>query len=162
VTIATGEVLSCPLPRAASTTAASDIVNRSASGADLTGVRVVVVDDGATNRKLIQLLLGRRGAEIHTAENGAIALTQMEEHPADVVLLDMQMPVMDGYTAATAIRGRGFEGPIVALTAHAMKGDREKCERAGYSDYLSKPIDADLLVEKVAQLAAATRLTSVG
>ena len=151
--IATGEVRSCAVPRATSATASGEIVNRSASDADLTGLRVLVVDDGATNRKLIQLLLSRRGAEIHTAENGAIALTQMEQHPAHVVLLDMQMPVMDGYTAASELRRKGFEGPIVALTAHAMKGDREKCERAGCSDYLSKPIDADLLFAKVAQFA---------
>ena len=65
---------------------------------------------------------------------------------------------MDGYTAASENCAAGFEGPIVALTAHAMKGDREKCERAGCSDYLSKPIDADLLIAKVATLAAEPRL----
>ena len=161
VTMTTGQVRSGVFPRAASNTASGDIVERRESSVDLTGVRVLVVDDGPTNRKLIQLLLGRRGAEIHTAENGAVALAQMEENPADVVLMDMQMPVMDGYAATTELRRRGFEGPIVALTAHAMKGDREKCEQAGCSDYLAKPIDADLLIAKVVELADATRLAFI-
>jgi CheY-like chemotaxis protein len=118
----------------------------------------LVVDDGATNRKLIHLLLERRGAQVLTAENGEIAVRMASEHEFDVILMDMQMPVMDGYTATAELRSRGFTRPIVALTAHAMKGDREKCEQAGCSDYLSKPIDGDTLIAKVAQLAAPSDL----
>jgi PAS domain S-box-containing protein len=153
VTIAIGEVRTNPHAEAVPSNSCGDIVKQSACGVDLTGVRVLVVDDGVTNRKLIQLLLERRGAEIHTAENGKIALSQATEQPFDIVLMDMQMPIMDGYTATQELRRRGFTRPIVALTAHAMKGDREKCEQAGCSDYLSKPIDADALIAKVAELA---------
>jgi signal transduction histidine kinase/ActR/RegA family two-component response regulator len=134
---------------------AGDIGCTGTADNDLTGVRVLVVDDGVTNRKLVHLLLERRGAQVLMAENGAIALQKANDHEFDIILMDMQMPVMDGYTATSELRRSGFSRPIVALTAHAMKGDREKCEQAGCSDYLSKPIDADTLIAKVAQLAAA-------
>jgi signal transduction histidine kinase/ActR/RegA family two-component response regulator len=153
VTVATGELRqdrpSVPVPARSGASAA-----RLARDANLTGVRVLVVDDGATNRKLIKLLLSRRGAEIVTAENGEMALELAADRKFDVILMDMQMPVMDGYTASTELRRRGFSVPIVALTANAMTGDREKCEQAGCSDYLSKPIDGDTLIAKIAGLAA--------
>ncbi|TWT89891.1 Aerobic respiration control sensor protein ArcB [Pseudobythopirellula maris] len=123
-----------------------DVLVGERADADLGNVRVLLVDDGDTNRKLIALLLRRRGAEVVMAENGEIALRRFDENPADVVLMDMQMPVMDGYTASRKLRERGFEGPIIALTAHAMKGDRERCQEAGCSDYLSKPVNSDKLI----------------
>jgi signal transduction histidine kinase/ActR/RegA family two-component response regulator len=153
-TIATGELTSPMGAEPASDMPHEKPLCRDLAPADLTGIRILVVDDGATNRKLIKLLLSRRGAEIVTAENGAIALDQVAARTFDIILMDMQMPVMDGYTAATELRGRGFTGPIAALTAHAMKGDREKCERAGCDDYITKPIDGDRLVRKVAELVA--------
>ena len=152
--VATGNLKRKPSTGSASDTPVSDVKGVSTAGNDLTGARVLVVDDGATNRKLIRLLLERRGAKVLMAEDGAIALQMAEQHEFDVILMDMQMPVMDGYTAASELRRSGFTRPIVALTAHAMKGDREKCEQAGCSDYLSKPIDADTLIAKVARLAA--------
>jgi signal transduction histidine kinase/ActR/RegA family two-component response regulator len=153
-TVATGGLVTKRVAETASNKPVSDITSGGSAGYDLTGVRVLVVDDGATNRKLIHLLLERRGAQVSMAENGAIALLAATEHEFDIILMDMQMPVMDGYTATAELRRRGFGAPIVALTANAMKGDREKCEQAGCSDYLSKPIDGDTLIAKVAQLAA--------
>jgi signal transduction histidine kinase/ActR/RegA family two-component response regulator len=154
-TIATRSLHPKQAAESASDKPAGSVVSKGAMGNDLTGVDVLVVDDGATNRKLVSLLLERRGARVLMAENGEIALQKANDHKFDLILMDMQMPVMDGYSATSALRHRGFSRPIVALTAHAMKGDREKCEQAGCSDYLSKPIEGDALIAKVAQLTAA-------
>jgi CheY-like chemotaxis protein/HPt (histidine-containing phosphotransfer) domain-containing protein len=120
-----------------------------ATRCDLEDCRVLVVDDGSTNRKLIQLMLERGGAKVRVAENGQVAVDMARHHAFDVILMDMQMPVLDGYSATRQLREQGFSGPIIALTAHAMKGDREKCEQAGCSGYLSKPINVDDLIRTV-------------
>ena len=122
----------------------------------LHGLRVLVVDDGLANRKLISLVLTRAGAEMAQAENGQVAYDLIQSgRTFDVVLLDMQMPVMDGYTAAAKLRADGVTTPIIALTAHAMKGDRDKCLQAGCSDFLSKPINTDELLNRVEAIQAA-------
>jgi PAS domain S-box-containing protein len=118
--------------------------------------RVLVVDDRNDVRHLAQHFLEEAGAEVLAAANGQEALTQVsraKEHgqPVDLVLLDMQMPVMDGYETASRLRQRGYEGPIVALTAHAMKGDHERCLEAGCDAYVTKPIDRQRMVEIVAR-----------
>jgi CheY-like chemotaxis protein/HPt (histidine-containing phosphotransfer) domain-containing protein len=113
--------------------------------------RVLLVDDGDVNRRLIRVVLGRAGVIPAEATNGRDAVQTVVEaeragRPFDVVLMDMQMPIMDGYAAAAALRNAGSSVPIVALTAHAMSGDRAKCMEAGCTDYLSKPVrPADLL-----------------
>ncbi|HTU26862.1 MAG TPA: ATP-binding protein [Pirellulales bacterium] len=112
--------------------------------------RILVVDDGDTNRKLIQLVLGRVGARVEAAENGRQAVERATTEPFDLILMDMQMPVMDGYEAAATLRERGVTVPIIALTANAMKWDEQRCLDAGCSGYLSKPIDQDLLLVTVA------------
>jgi PAS domain S-box-containing protein len=114
--------------------------------------RVLVVDDGDTNRKLIRLVLGRAGAEVEQAENGQQAVERALAESFDVILMDMQMPVMDGYAATRKLRSRGLTIPIIALTANAMKGDDLKCLEAGCSGYLSKPIDQDLLLTTVSRV----------
>ncbi|MCE5266518.1 MAG: response regulator [Planctomycetaceae bacterium] len=117
----------------------------------LTGIRVLLVEDGNSNRKLISLVLRDSGAEVTTAENGQIGVDLALGNPFDIILMDMQMPVMDGYAAASLLRQRGLTVPIIALTAHAMKGDRQKCEAAGCSGYVTKPVDADLLIHTIAR-----------
>ena len=110
----------------------------------LQGFKVLVVDDGATNRKLVSLVLGRGCAEIIQAENGKQACDLVLKDPSfHVILMDMQMPIMDGYAASTKLRESGIIIPIVALTAHAMASDKQRCMDAGCSHYLSKPIDAN-------------------
>jgi signal transduction histidine kinase/ActR/RegA family two-component response regulator/HPt (histidine-containing phosphotransfer) domain-containing protein len=126
------------------------------------GRRILVVDDGKTNRDLIRIVLTNAEADVLEAENGLNAVKLAIAHSFDAILIDVQMPVMDGLTATSRLRQQGFSGPIIALTAHAMEGDRQKCLSAGCSGYLAKPIDPDDLLRELAhQLgiqAAATTL----
>jgi two-component system, sensor histidine kinase len=113
--------------------------------------RVLLVEDGETNRKLIRIMLQRYGLEIVEAVNGKVGVELAMTQDFDIILLDMQMPVMDGYTAAKELRHHGLTTPIVALTAHAMAGDAEKCTASGCTDYLSKPISETRLMAMLAK-----------
>ncbi len=113
--------------------------------------RVLLAEDGPDNQVLISIFLRQAGAQVVLADNGKTAVTLARSEHFDLILMDMQMPELDGYGAASELRARGIKTPIMALTAHAMTGDREKCLRAGCTDYLSKPVDRDLLVEKLQQ-----------
>ena len=110
--------------------------------------RVLLVEDGIDNQKLISRLLRKVGLDVEVRENGQLAVDLLrEDHSFDLVLMDMQMPVLDGYGAARELRERGNTIPIVALTAHAMAGVRQECIDAGCNDYVSKPIDREKLYE---------------
>lgn len=113
---------------------------------DLTGGRILVAEDGKDNQKLISHYLVKAGAEVEIADNGRLALEAIARASAqgksfDLIVTDIQMPEMDGYTLARTLRARGSDVPIVALTAHAMEEARVKCLEAGCSEYTSKPIE---------------------
>ena len=112
-------------------------------------LRVLLVEDNAVNQKVVQALLKKWNYRAIIANNGLEALAQLKKTPVDVVLMDLQMPQMDGFQTTAAIRreelGTGRRLPIVGLTAHAMCGDRERCLDAGMDDYLTKPIRAEEL-----------------
>ena len=108
--------------------------------------RILLAEDGPDNQRLISWHLTKAGASVQIAENGVVALEMLEQaeacgEPFDLLLSDMQMPEMDGYTLARTLRQRASRIPIVALTAHAMSEDREKCLEAGCNEYTTKPID---------------------
>jgi PAS domain S-box-containing protein len=114
--------------------------------------KILVVEDGTSNQKLISVVLNRAGATFEIAANGKIGLDLALAKPFDVILMDMQMPVMDGFTATRRLREAGQKMPIIALTANAMKGEEEKCRAAGCSGYLPKPIDVDQLLKTLADI----------
>jgi CheY-like chemotaxis protein/HPt (histidine-containing phosphotransfer) domain-containing protein len=118
--------------------------------------RVLVVDDGAENRELLSLVLAEQGLWVEEAENGQVAVDKLAGQSFDLVLMDMQMPVLDGYAATRELRSRGLQLPIVALTAHAMKGYEDEVLQAGCTAYLTKPVDIDALLQQVAQLLGGT------
>jgi PAS domain S-box-containing protein len=117
----------------------------------LSGSRLLVVEDNAINQQITQEILQARGAEVILADNGRVALQRLRQISCDLVLMDIQMPELDGYRAAAEIRADPLlrDLPVIAITAHAMPADKERCLAAGMNDYVTKPIDPELLTETV-------------
>lgn len=126
-------------------------------GHRLEGRSVLLVEDGVDNQRLISFFLRKEGADVAIASDGQQGVECFRAQPDkfDFVLMDMQMPIMDGYTAASLLRSEGYKKPIIAITAHAMTSDREKCYQAGCDGYLSKPIDRERFIAACTQAAAA-------
>jgi signal transduction histidine kinase/DNA-binding NarL/FixJ family response regulator len=120
--------------------------------------KILVVDDGRENRELLRVVLGDAGLDMVEAENGAIGLERAAEHDPDLILMDIQMPVMDGITATKTLRQRGFTKPVLALTANAMKGFEREIEEGGFTGHMTKPIDIDVLLARMAQLLGGRKL----
>jgi PAS domain S-box-containing protein len=122
--------------------------------------KILVVDDGPENRELVSLVLAEAGLSVEEAENGQIAVDMAARTAYDAILMDMSMPVMDGFTATKLLRGRGSKVPIIALTAHAMKGFEQEILGAGCTGYVTKPIDIDVLLGALAEKLGGRRVQS--
>ncbi|WP_374262980.1 response regulator [Zoogloea sp.] len=131
------------------------LVTRHAIAEDQRSLHVLLAEDHPVNQKLIVTLLGRIGHHVTVAQNGALALDCLAQPDQrfDVVLMDMQMPVMNGLDATREIRRRGLQIPIIALTANAMEADRDACLAAGMDDYLPKPLESAALKARLARIA---------
>lgn len=137
----------------------SDVVGREGRGDEgtdglLAGLRILVVDDGPDNQLLFSLYLTKQGAEVTLAADGAEGLQATQNKAAagssfHLILLDMQMPVMDGYALARRLRDSGYTRPIVALTAHSEDKERARCIEAGCDDFVTKPLPPEALIEAV-------------
>lgn len=123
----------------------------------LKGCRILLAEDGFDNQRLIAFLLNKAGAEVVLAENGKLAIDAAlsslnQGNPFDVILMDMEMPLIDGYEATKKLREKNWSGPIIALTAHAMMDHRQKSFDAGCDEYLTKPIDRKILFRVLAKV----------
>jgi signal transduction histidine kinase/CheY-like chemotaxis protein len=128
----------------------------------LGGRRLLLAEDGPDNQRFISLILKRVGVDVTVVENGRAAVesaiaSRDAGSPFDLILMDMQMPVLDGYQATQMLRVKNWSGPIVALTAHAMTEDRQNCLDAGCDEYLTKPIDRNRLLQVLVQWLAPVR-----
>jgi len=110
------------------------------------GRKILIVDDNEMNRLVASTVLLGYGPQVMIAENGEIALDMLNEEAYDIILMDIQMPVLNGYDTTKALRAGGYTGVIIALTASAIEGEREKCLAAGMDDYITKPINEELLI----------------
>lgn len=118
---------------------------------------ILIVEDNPVNQKLIAFLLARSGYTFDLAENGAVALQRLASDRYRLVLMDMMMPVMNGYEAVRALRAdpRHQDLPVIALTANAMKGEDEKCRSVGCNDYIAKPYSKDQILSAIRRLIGA-------
>jgi CheY-like chemotaxis protein len=120
------------------------------------GLQVLLVEDNPVNQMLVLCLLEKQGHHIETAQNGKEALAALQQQHFDLVLMDVQMPEMDGFEATKAIRFEEMQSgrhvPIIAMTAHAMKGDRERCLETGMDGYVAKPIQSEELTKVIDRL----------
>jgi hypothetical protein len=125
---------------------------RKPSASQVNGKRILLVEDSEINRIMMEHILHQGGMQVETAKNGEEAVCRALDNDYDALLMDVQMPIMDGREATRQLRRMGYSRPIIALTAHAMKEDRDRCLEAGYDDYLSKPVQFEDLFSTIAKV----------
>lgn len=153
--IKTGSVFSFVIPykRSEAVMLTHEVIGEKYNMGQLSELNILLVEDNQLNVKLILSLFSEYKLKVEVAENGSVALEKIRGQNFDIVLMDMEMPVMNGYETATIIRHEMKNSiPIIAMTAHAMAGERERCLSLGMNDYISKPINANLLFEKIYEL----------
>jgi CheY-like chemotaxis protein len=119
---------------------------------NLKGSNILVVEDSADNRDLIGLMLSREGAKVEFAENAETGIQRALRGRFDVILMDIQMPGLNGYEAVLKLRRSGYKGAIAALSARALTSDIEEGKSKGFDDYFTKPIDRPLLIRRLSRL----------
>lgn len=132
--------------------------DRARSIRGLVGIKILLVDDSADNRAILSYFLRSSGATVQLANNGSEGLAMAQAESFDLIFMDVQMPVLDGYGAVKQLRAAGCKTPIVALTAGALQGERERCLDVGFDDYLSKPVKPNELIDLAAKTVQRQRL----
>lgn len=126
-----------------------DVPRRGTVTGELEGLKILVAEDTPDNQFLITRLLTRRGASVRIAENGSIAVREALASDYDIIIMDVQMPLLDGHCATRELRARGYEGSIVALSAHALNEARALSLAVGCNEHLTKPVDIKRLVSVI-------------
>ncbi len=155
VTVPTGNLLTDEIPFLNTLTVPTPVQEEKSKPrvSSLKGIRVLLVEDSLDNQALVSRFLMMEGADVDLACNGLEGFDKAMAGKHDVVLMDIQMPVLDGYGAITRLRKSGFETPIIALTAHGMIEDRQRCIEVGSDSHLTKPVNRTALIERVQQFA---------
>ena len=115
----------------------------------LAGIKVLLVEDSPDTQLLVSRLLKLAGATADTASDGKEGIEKARKNNYDVLLMDLQMPVMDGYEATAALRNEGYSRRIIALTAHTLGDERERCLKSGFDDHIGKPVNREVLIQRV-------------
>ena len=123
------------------------------SKANLDGFHILLAEDSIDNQILVTIFLEKAGAEVDTANNGEEAIRKAQSDSYDVILMDLQMPLKNGYDATSDLRSQGYSSPIIALTAHALWSEVQYCLQNGFNAHLSKPIDRIELIKTIREVA---------
>ncbi|MBX2996811.1 MAG: response regulator [Bdellovibrionaceae bacterium] len=157
ITLETGDLTDVPFTSSLQVDSRKDETAKSKNRDTLKGVKVLLVEDSVDNQVLVSRFLTMEGAQVELANNGLEGVEKAIGGDHDVVLMDIQMPVLDGYGAISKLRGQGFEKPIIALTAHGMVEDRKRCLEYGSNDHLTKPVNRVALIDRVYQFSQQAR-----
>jgi two-component system, sensor histidine kinase and response regulator len=149
--------MDCPISSGADAAGSKRAEKRVRGEADEERLHILLAEDNRVNQLLVLRLLEGRGHRVTVAGDGRKAVAEAERGNFDVILMDVQMPEMDGLEATRLLRERGVRAPIIAMTAHAMQGDRDRCLSAGMDAYVTKPIQPEDVFEAIENAVAASR-----